>query len=239
MPLDKLRYLHDHGIKVSNALIIIEEAMLHRDPDDANFLFVRPSDITPDVNWLQFQLTFFNAYKNPTFIGYSIAPQHFRNKMIKQRLATTMIHTHTDSTNENIFTGVDSLIASNPDAYFTPERLKSNYYCPPPGPDGPGLTPAREEIIAQIAALLRQDHTQYQVLLPPRFNRQPIHPCDLATLCHHLGADRVHDYTRHPYSTDPRAYYDWAAHLTTTHCATILHDAYSTSSSQGLLYEPR
>lgn len=227
--LDKLRYLHDHGIKVSNALIIIEEAMLHRDPNDTNFLFVRPSSTTPDVNWVQFQLAFFEVYKNPTFIGYSIAPERFRSTMLKKRMATAVLETHIDSTNENIFTSVDSLIAVDPDAYFTAKRLKSNYFAPTIAPERPGISPERERIIEQIAAMLHDGGTVYRVIVPPRFNRQQLHPCDLAVLHTHFGAQRVHDYSHHPCSTDPRAYYDWAAHLTTSHCTALLHDAYTTS----------
>lgn len=224
--VDKLNYIHDKGLKVNNALIVIEEAMLHREPCDDNFLFVRPPATTDDVNQLQFQLLFFNVFKNPMFIKYSLCPERYQDQMIKQRLATTNVHTHTDSINENIYTHLDSLIAADPDAYYTPERLQRNYYMRPAGTDLPGITPAIESSIKLLGELLKRDNVNYLVVMPPRFNRQPLLPQDKAVLLRYLDASRVHDLTRHPYADDPRAYYDWAAHLTTARCDTLLELCY-------------
>ncbi len=225
--VDKLNYLERMGIKASNALIIIEEAMLHRVPVNDNFLFIRPSCITTDVNCLQFHLQFFNLYKNPTFIKYSLWPDKFKDEMIHKRYATTILQTHTDSTNENLFTAIDSIIAGNPADYYTARRIRANYYCPPPAPEAPGITPDIERSLAQLAQCLKRHHTNYIVIVPPRFNRQLLHPYDRGTLDFYLGADRVHDLSRHHYSTLPQAYYDWAAHLTTTRCDTLLMQAYA------------
>lgn len=222
--VDKFNYLIERGVKVDNALIIMEEAMLHRVPNGQSFLFVRPSSITSDVNWLQFQLLFFNVYKNPLFIKYSLSPERYRGELLHRRYATTNVPSHTDSLNENIFTVQDSLIAAG--AYFTPQRLRDNYYCPPPSPERPAITPAVEQSIAELARLLREHGVKYHVIVPPRFNRQLLHPCDRAILNRHLGAEHVTDMSRHRYSCDPTAYYDWAAHLTTARCDTLLEESY-------------
>ncbi|MCQ2289268.1 MAG: hypothetical protein MJZ74_09245 [Muribaculaceae bacterium] len=224
--VDKINYLHNNGIVMKNALIIIEEAMLHREPCDDNFLFVRPPATTDDVSQLQFHMLFFNVFKNPMFIKFSLCPERYQDQMIKQRLATNNVHTHTDSTNENIYTHLDSLIAVNPDAYYTPERLQRNYYDRPAGTDLPGITPDIENSLKLLGALLKRYNVNYIVVMPPRFHRQPLHQQDKAVLLRYLDADRVHDLTRHPYANEPRAYYDWAAHLTTARCDTLLDMCY-------------
>jgi len=224
--VDKLNYLNGKGIKVKNALIVIEEAMLHREPNDQSFLFVRPSCTTSEVNWLQFHLQFFNVYKNPEFIKYSLNPTRYQGEMLHKRYATLVAQNHIDSINENIFARMDSIIAADANAYFTPKRLRANYYCPLPGPETLGITPAIEKSIAELARLLKTNGTRYHVIVPPRYNRQLLNPCDLAILNRHLGAENVHDMSRHRYSTDPTAYYDWAAHLTTAHCDTLLEESF-------------
>lgn len=224
--VDKFNYLDRKGIKVKNALIIMEEAMLHREPNDMNFLFVRPPATTGDVNQLQFHLLFFNVYKNPLFVKYSLCPERFKGEMIQMRYATGTPYTHTDSINENLYEHIDSIIAADPGAYFTPKRLKANRYQPLPGPENIGITPSIENSISQLARLLEAHGTRYRVIVPPRFNRQQLHPADLAILNRYLGDGNVHDMTRHRYSTCPTAYYDWAAHLTTASCDTILEESY-------------
>lgn len=224
--VDKINYLNRKGIVVKNALIVIEEAMLHRDVCDNNFLFVRPWSTTGEVSWLEFQLQFFNAYKTPLMVKYSVCPNRYQKEMIQRRYATTLIHEHTDATNENIFAHIDSIIANDAATYFTPQRLRANHYEPLPGVARPGITEARERELVQLSQLLKANGTHYCVLIPPRYNRQVLHPHDLALLNQHLGSSNVCDLSRHPYASTPTAYYDWAAHLTTTRCDTLLMEAY-------------
>lgn len=223
---DKIGYLISKGITVNNAMIVIEEEMLHREPDDANFLFARSPYITRDINWMQFHSLFFNVYKNPLFIKYSICPGHYRQEMLSRRYATVQVQSHDDTTNENLLSDIDSIINANPDVYFTPQRLKRNYYMRNIAKDHPGITPHIEESLAQLARLLNDNKVNYIVIMPPRFNRQPLQPQDRDILFKYLDARRLHDFTRHPYATNPRAYYDKAAHITTARCDTLIDLSY-------------
>ena len=223
---DKLDYLHRKGIKVKNALIIIEEEMLHREPNNQHHLYMRVPVITSDVNWLQFHLAFFNIYKNPLFIKYSLWPQRYESEMVKMKYATSTPYQHTASTNENIFTHIDSIIAAAPDAYFTPKRLHDNDYQVLPRTSAP-ISPAQEQRLRTIAALLKQDNTDYIVLLPPRYKRTPMSTYNLAVINEILGEEHVHDFTRDRLASDPRAYYDKPAHIITACSSSLLHRCYT------------
>ena len=226
--VDKVNYLHRRGIKIRNALVIIEEVMLHRTPDDHNFLFTRTPAITGDVNWLQFHRQFFNVFKNPTFVGYSLFPDRYRDQMVKKRYASSSLHHHSPLNNENIFTDIDSLIAVSPDKYYTPERLRKNDYRPLPTAYPPGTAnPEVKKSLCELARLLRQDGTNYLVIMIPRYRRDPVSAWDMALIGQQFGSSNVVDFSRLPVSSDNRAYYDWAAHLTSSRCRQLLDSAYT------------
>lgn len=223
--VDKIHYLHKHHIKIKNALIVMEELSLHRTPNDHNFLFTRVPSTTSDVTWLQFQLQFFNIFKHPDFVCYSIYPSKWQDKMLTKHYITRNITTHIDSINENIYAGIDSIIAIDPDLYYTPEQMKLNSFLILPDAHSPGINATIEHSLQELAQLLKNDGTDYHFIIPPRYNRDPLTSWDLATLQLHLGVNRVHDMTQHPLSKNSHSYYDSAGHLISARCKTILDDA--------------
>lgn len=224
--VDKLDYLANHGVTPSHALIVMEEAMLHRDPNNQSFLFMRPPSITRDVNWLQFHLSFFEVFKNPTFIGYCFMPSRYTSTMLKERYASHAEQVLIDSINENRYARIDSILAVNPDEYYTPQRVKAIDYHQPPQPRQ-AMPPSVKKAVAELADRLHRVGVDYQVIVPPRYERHVLQPHDRAILDHYLGKERIHDFSRHGFSHDVRAYYDFASHLTTAKSTIILHEAYN------------
>lgn len=226
-----LRYLHSQGIKPRNALIIIEEEMLHRNPNNNNLLYVRPYSSTPQVSWLQFQLPFFNAYKNIDVIMYSLCPSRWLQTLISKGIAARNECTYNDSINEHTHNSLDSIIAHNPSEFYTPRQLAFINHTVLPDAQRLGLDAEHEALIAEIAQLLKQDGTHYEVILVPRYKRPYFTPWDIATLHHHFGAEHVHDMSRHPISNNLRAYYDEGAHITSPYCKQLLDEAMSLSNT--------
>ena len=227
---DKVRYLRDNGIKAKHILIIMEVASFERIPKDAQILFMRPPNITSDVSWVQFHYQYFNAFKNPTFVKYLLYqyvffPQEDAGGMIMGRFGTTDLEAHVDSTNENLISHIDSIIAIDPKKYYTPARLRHNEYTDLPTAIGTSIRPETERSLVELAHLLKEGEIDYHIIIPPRLNRGYLSSYDLGLLIEMFGAERVHDMTRHPLSTEPCAYYDPASHLTTATSITIMHEA--------------
>lgn len=223
--IDKIEYLNHRGIKIANALIIIEEEMLHRLPNDQSFLFARPSETSSDVSWLQFQMQFFNTYKNIDFVCYSIAPRLWQKTMLKKDLLSTDKILHVDSINEVTHASADSLIAVNPEAFFTEKRLKHNSIPMLPRNQQVAIDSNVETKVARLAQLLKAGGKHYEVIVIPRLNRNYLMQWDLTILQEYLGIEHVHDMTRHPLSNNPLAYYDQPAHMICTRCKEILDEA--------------
>ena len=227
--VDKIRFFNSRGTKVANALIVIEEEMLRRSPLDDDILHVRPPSITSEVSALHFHTLFFNAYKNPTVIGYCLMPKRFKAKMEAEGIITTDPSERIDSLNEYRYNKFDSLIAVNPDAFYTGERLRAFEANADvmPQPYNSVITERLVEKLKELRTLLKSNDTKYVVIIPPRYKRRTLSGGDLLALREILGEDNVKDYSHDALSRNPRAYYDKTAHLTAANCTALLKMAYS------------
>lgn len=229
--VDKIRFLNSRGTNVDNALIIIEEEMLRRQPLDNDILHVRPPEITDEVSRWHFHTLYFNAYKNPLVMAWCIAPKRFAKQMEDEGIITTDPVVRYESANEYRYNGFDSLIASNPEAFFTPDRINvikaSSDWKPEMQPEL--MTPHLTAKLRELKVLLEKNHTNYMIIIQPRYHRRWIAAADMSLLLDILGKDRVRDYSRDSVlCNDPRAYYDRHAHLTARHCNELLDRAYGT-----------
>lgn len=227
--VDKIRYLNDHGTNVDNALIIIEEEMLRRQPLDNDILHVRPPEITSEVSRWHFHTLYFNAYKNPLVMGWCLAPKYFAKQMEDEGLITTDPAVRYEAANEYRYNSFDSLIDRDPDAFFTTARINAIKASSDWKPEMQSelMTPHLIAKLKELKALLEQNHTNYMVIIQPRYHRRWISHADMALLVDILGKERVHDYSRDSVlCNDPRAYYDRQAHLTSRHCNALLDRAY-------------
>ena len=227
--VDKIRFLNSHGTNIDNALIIIEEEMLRRQPLDNDILHVRPTAITSEVSWWHFHTLYFNAYKNPLVMGWCIAPKHFAKTMESEGTITTDPAVRYEVSNEYRYNRFDSIINLNPDEFFNKERLRlierSSDWMPEMQPEL--MTPHLTAKLKELKALLEQNHANYMIIIQPRYHRQLIDPADMALLYSLFGARHLRDYSRDSILTnDPKAYYDRQAHLTSKHCNALLDRAY-------------
>ena len=157
---DKVEWLAEQGYQVKNALIIIEEAMLHRDPQDNDFLFARPPRGTKEE--VAFQLTAFQLFKEPEFLMWAATGGYLEGVTEARRtFLTTDLPTRDPSRNESRYTTFDSLIAVNPDAYFTAERLRRIEYNEALTPPQPAIDERRLSELKGSVVLL--DFTAYEM----------------------------------------------------------------------------
>ena len=223
---DKVEWLAEQGYQVKNALIIIEEAMLHRDPQDNDFLFARPPRGVKEE--VAFQLTAFQLFKEPEFLMWAATGGYLEGVTEARRtFLTTDLPTRDPSRNESRYTTFDSLIAVNPDAYFTAERLRRIEYNEDLTPPQPAINNRRLAELKRLARLLKRENTSATVIIVPRYHRRPVMPADLMALRAVLGDTIIHNYSGDlTLVNDPRAYYDHAGHPTAATCSALLSRAF-------------
>lgn len=225
---NKLLFLERDGAPVRYALVVMEEEMFHRSPRDNEHLFAQHPATTSAASWIPFQLTFFKAFKRPEFVAYAIAPKRFTHLMDEAGILMGNLPCRIEEINENYYARFDSLIAANPDEFFTPQRLANRRFRELPRPLAPAIDAERLAQLQEMKALFERQHTQYVIIIPPRYQRVPLHCLDRAALEDVFGSERVFDFSTYKeMSDDPRCYYDNPAHLISSKCKMLLDSVYS------------
>lgn len=225
--LNKLNWLTERGVKIKNALLVIEDEMLQRRPLDADVLFAQHPETAPNLSWWDFQQLYFNAYRRPELVAYLFSPQAMTERVLEEGYATTDVPNRDESTNESYYIWADSVIAVNPDEYFTAE-FEARYRLPLkqlPCPDK--ITPTVTALLMDIKRVLKRQGADYQIIIPPVYGYESISSNDLYKMEKVFGMDRVHDYSHDAeLQSNLRHYYD-GKHLLAADCARLIDSAYN------------
>lgn len=224
--LNKLRWLDDRGVKINHALIIMEDDMLNRKPLDSDVLYVQHPQTAPNVSWWEFHQLFFNAYRHPELVAYLICPGPMTQRVLDKGYATTDITTRIEPINEGYYRWADSVIAVNPDAFFTPEHTARYHHDITNMPFQSKITPEVESLLNGIADVLTRQGTDYHIIIPPHYATEAIDSQDIYALECIFGPQRVHDYSHDAeMGSNLRYYYD-DGHLIAQQCARLMDSAY-------------
>jgi len=230
--LNKVRFLDKQGVKIANALIVIEEEMLWRVPNENNFLFVQPPRLTPHPRYLNFHTRFFNVFKNPYFLGYTVMPKQFTQAMLRKRYLLADNMNRIPAINESYYAHIDSVLDTAPEQYFTPELVESLEWPVATGVQRPYVMGAQAERLQAIADILHKQGTNYLVIIPPRYHRPQLLAHDLHALQCIFGAENVQDFSHDERMANDRCcYYDHDAHLAAKFCKVVLDSAYALRAS--------
>jgi len=226
--LNKLNWLVERGVKINNALLVIEDEMLSRRPLDDDVLFVQHPATAPGVSGWHFHQLYFNAYRRPVVVAYLLFPGMMADRMLEDGYATTDIGDRNEAINESYYAWADSLIAVNPDRFFTPRHV-ARYTRPTKLMPCPGkITPAVASLLWNIMNVLRNQGADYQIIIPPHYGYEAIDSRDLYEMEKIFGEQRVHDYSHDvTMGNDVRHYYD-DRHLVAQDCARLIDSAYNT-----------
>lgn len=225
--LNKLHWLTNRGVTIKNALIIMEDEMLMRRPLDSDVLFVQHPSTAREVSWWKFHQLYFNAFRRPEIVAYLLCPGPMTQRVLDEGYATTDITNRIEPINEGYYAWADSVIAVNPDEFYTPEHMM--FYRLPlkelPCPEK--IDPTVSALLAEIYHVLESQGTDYHIIIPPHYGYEAIDSRDLFKLERIFGQSRVHDYSHDPkLGTDLHYYYD-DGHLIAQECARLIDSAYN------------
>ena len=226
---DELRYLLDHGIPVRHALLVMEDEMFHRQPRMNELPYVPHYDVSPQVSWLHFHFVHFNAFRDPFMLLYNTMPWSWvGDKLLEDGKMVKIPSGRDEVLNEDSSRGLDSLIMSNPREYYgkMPWLLGM---VPQPNVMPLSIDATNEPVLRDIARMLQQAHTEYVVIVPPRFRGQPMSAIDHAALCEIMGERHVKDFSND--STlihDVHSYYE-GVHILTHRCTELIDRSYEPS----------
>lgn len=226
--LNKLHFLASRGANVAHALIVMEDEMLQRRPLDSDVLYVQHPQTTSKVSWWEFHQLYFNAFRHPELVAFTLWPSQATARMILERgYATTDIPDRIESVNESYYGWADSLIRVDADAFYTPSHLAKYTHPMRKQPSDDKVTPAVEDLLRQIAQALKELGADYQIIIPPHYASEAISSADLFCLESIFGNERVHDYSHDPVMGGDLHYYYDDGHLIASACAQLMDSAYA------------
>ena len=224
--LNKLNWLTGRGVKIKNALLIIEDEMLKRKPLDSDVLYVQHPQTAPNVSWWKFHQLFFNAYRHPELVAYLVCPGPMTQRVLDKGYATTDITTRIEPINEGYYRWADSVIAVQPDVFFTPEHIERYRHGLTKMPLPSKITPEVESLLQSIADVLSRQGTNYHIIIPPHYATEAIDSRDLYMMERIFTSQRVHDFSHDAdMGSNLRYYYD-DGHLIAQQCARLMDSAY-------------
>ena len=228
---DELKYLITHGYPVRHALLIIEEEMFTRSKRYEEMPYVPHYDVSPEITWLHLQRVHFNAFRDFDMLLYQLWPtQRLADKLLMDGKMTTIPSGRDEVTNEDSSAGLDSIVLGDPDTFYKEQRPWLVNMQPLPNALPLRIDAQNESLLRDIAAMLRDNHVDYVVIVPPRFRSQPLSAVDHALMCEIMGEDRVNDFSND--STlihDLYSYYD-GVHILTHRCTELIDRSYAPKS---------
>ena len=226
--LNKLHFLASRGVHVAHALIVMEDEMLQRKPLDSDVLYVQHPQTTPKVSWWEFHQLYFNAFRHPELVAFTLWPSQATARLVLERgYATTDIPDRIEPVNESYYAWADSLISVDAGAFYTSAHLAKYSHPLRKQPCTDKVTPAVEDLLRQIARALKEQGTDYQIIIPPHYATEAISSADLFALESIFGNERVHDYSHDPVMGGDLHYYYDDGHLIASVCAQLMDSAYA------------
>ncbi len=203
----KLQALERDQAPIRNVLMILNRASLAKTYQSSGFSHILPSEISGE-NPFSVQLEFLQAFILPEFLfpylqyrlGGQITPSmKYMNPYGRVR----------NSLNNDAINPRERMIEQEGEAYWEkrkkefPERNKETVFA-----ERAVFLP-QENLLTEIATLLKRHHTAYRLLISPDYNQKQLHPADKATLEEIFGRENVFDFSGiNRYTEDYHFYYE-------------------------------
>ena len=225
--IDKMNYLTGKGATIKNALIIIEEELLRRDPQDDDILFARHPATTASCDGLRFHTLFFKAFLNLKQVKLALTAGEEADEETRDAIIGCVTPARIGKSNEIYFATTDSLIATSPQEFFTPQRLGKRKHVIYPTPIAPAIDSRVEKKLREMKRILDMNKSQYIIIIPPCNVKPQLMQQDLWTMKSIFGEKFVHDFSRHPQLIfNEMCYYDNVGHLISAKCKMLVDSAY-------------
>ena len=190
----KLAFVEAHGSGIGHVLLVFDPSLLVETHNINAHLARKDPRLTGEFP-LAFQWTFIRAYLS----------NHFYEKYLKHKITGRYTPDmggllegrrvyYDPYTNDLSLPELEEEIRRDSVGFYAQERGLG------PRPAVPAVSPAvigPEQLrqLEAIHAILRRNHTSYQVVLSPTYKQEPVNPADLTVLKRIFGAPYIHDFS--------------------------------------------
>lgn len=228
--LAKLKFIDKQNDTIKNALFILDETILWQITNSEGHLFIKDPRISGDSK-LQFYNTFFRAYLSDFFFVKCIDYSLFKTKRPYMKGFFCDQYIYLDPITNDLYPmGKINDSKSDPVGFYQKFRLKYPKITPVIKTEPKIIDKVREEMLVGIKELLDKHHTDYKIVISPKYNCYKLHPDDQRKLEEIFGKNTIHDFSGvNKYTTDIHTFYE-PFHYTIETGKTILEEIYSVSN---------
>lgn len=191
----KIKYLDANNADVNNALLVLDQRILHRDIPETTYLFAISPKLVDNRNLVRFHFTFIK-----TFLSYKFIVPYLDYKIngfkpyMKYNLFVERMH-YDPLINEMQQDYIEKQITTT--QFYTPQRIsrfysrdttRQQYY-------KPCLKENHRQMLKEIARILKQKNCNYKIIINPLYDQNKLDPADLDYLKQVFGADKVFDFS--------------------------------------------
>ena len=207
----KIEFLYKNNYPIKNALIILDyQSFWFTDNFTVHFLIKHP--LLSGQNKLAFQFTFLKAFFNRDFImayfDFKITGK-IKPYMKEESLLDDRPKDYIFKGNQFYLNTADSMIESNPDAYYAPQLAKFRRRDPVDDGAPKVIKQEQEKMLEYIKGVFNSKHTNYKIVISPLYDQKKMDPSDLAILYNVFGKENVVNFSGKNSITDSiHNYYD-------------------------------
>lgn len=222
----RTRYLYERFHIIKHLLIVIDRYWLGDVSIPNGHLFSMPWQVTGWQDYIAFHWDFIKAF-------YSI--DYWQSKSIsEQQFSKTYIPYY----NENHKEYIENLIDSDTLQYQMSHwgRGSLDFYERPTEEQQlePIIGKQQYELLLELRELLKNDGTDYRIVISPLYDQLKINDSDYQILCNLFGSDYVYDFSGKNDLTNPISNYYESSHYRSRVCGEIMRRIYV--SPQDSLY---
>lgn len=193
----KIEFIDREGIKIENALLVLDYSILIQDTAMSGHLFVISPKLVGNSNIIEFHKTFFSAFLSPKFLyaylDYQISGE-VKPYMKENKLLDDAPYNYEIATNEIRHEYFEKLIAEK--QYFTQERLSVFYQRDTIQKTSPqAIEENQRKILNEIHAILKRQNSNVKIVISPLYDQLKLNGKDLAYLKYLFGEENVFDFS--------------------------------------------
>ncbi len=209
----KMKFLNKYHVTISYALIILDNSTLSQIKEKTGHLFMSHPALI-DGSWFSFELEFFKTFLSRDFFkAYCdfMITHKIKDYMKNDHLLNDVPIEYIGKYNEMQFKHFDDLIKTDPAKFYTPKTMQffykrdttyQKYWTKV-------ISDTQHVMLQEMADILKNDKSQFKVVIGPLYNQLKIDSTDLKALYAIFGKENVYDFSGiNSITNDFHNYYD-------------------------------
>lgn len=195
---NKLKYISDKKIKISNALIIVDYKTLNKTENMKGYLYISPPELTGESKYSFYKEFIMASFDRNFIIGYIDFKLFHKYRKYMYTLFNNKKYDYiSDNITGDIYYGADKMIEEDSNGYYNNliskgvfyDRNKRSFENEAP------ITDLEKKFIVKISQILKKENTKYKIVISPLYDQQKLSVERVNMLKDIFGEENIYDFS--------------------------------------------